>query len=282
VGQTAAEYAQEVNKAQETVRVPPPPAESDGGAGGKEAPNPLELVMHEFFAAVAAGDVAKVFKMIQNGVHPDGTDKEGNTALVIAVSLGLNHVVEALIESGCNLNAANAAGETALALARRADASAVIKGEYHGHRKALVELLEAKGAGEDASAFTSIHTLKATLPSPHKPASADPLQLHATPSPERPATAAERPATAASAATTRPSTAATRPGSASKRPGTAKKFSTADLLKSASGLFSVFERSKAQEEVRRLEDDVRGVEKVRFQRVTTPALHSLPLACPCY
>ena len=71
------------------------------------------------------------------------------------------------------------------------------------------------------------------------------------------------PGTAASAAATRPSTASTRPGSAVKRPGTAKKFSTAELLKSASGLFSVFERNKAQEEVRRLEDDVKGVEKVQ-------------------
>lgn len=59
------------------------------------------------------------------------------------------------------------------------------------------------------------------------------------------------------------STAKTRPGSATKRPGTAKKFSTSDLIKSASGLFSVFDRNKAQEEVRKLEADVKGVEKVQ-------------------
>lgn len=262
VGQTAAEYAKDVNK----DKVAPPKEghqpPSQDAAEPSEPPNPLELVLQEFFAAVTAGDVAKVFKMIQNGVHPDVTDKGGNTALVLAVSLGLNSVADALIESGCNLNAANSDGETALALARRADASAVIKGEYHVHRKALVETLEVRGAGEDPSIFVNIHTVKSSSPPQAK--SADPLQLHSTPSPERPSTAADRPATAASAATTRPSTASTRPGSASaKRPGTAKKFSTSDLLKSASGLFSVFERSKAQEEVRRLEDDVRGVEKVQ-------------------
>lgn len=79
----------------------------------------------------------------------------------------------------------------------------------------------------------------------------DPLDL-STPLPQRPTTAAER-----------PSTAKTRPGSATKRPGTAKKFSTQDLIKSATGLFSVFDRNKAHDEVRKLEEDVKGVEKVQ-------------------
>ena len=79
----------------------------------------------------------------------------------------------------------------------------------------------------------------------------DPLDL-STPLPQRPTTAAER-----------PSTAKTRPGSATKRPGTAKKFSTQDLIKSATGLFSVFDRNKAHYEVRKLEEDVKGVEKVQ-------------------
>jgi regulator of protease activity HflC (stomatin/prohibitin superfamily) len=51
--------------------------------------------------------------------------------------------------------------------------------------------------------------------------------------------------------------------SASRRPATAKKFTSSDLLKSASGLFSVFDRNKAQDEVRKLEEDVKGVEKVQ-------------------
>ena len=49
---------------------------------------------------------------------------------------------------------------------------------------------------------------------------------------------------------------------ARRRPATAKKFTSSDLLKSASGLFSVFDRNKAQDEVRKLEEDVKGVEKV--------------------
>ena len=110
LGQTAAEYAKAVSK----DRAAPPPEDARPAAGdrapGSEPLNPLELVMQEFFAAVAAGDVAKVYKMIQNGVHPDVTDKSGSTALVLAVSLGLSHVADALIDSGCNLNAANAAG----------------------------------------------------------------------------------------------------------------------------------------------------------------------------
>ena len=36
-----------------------------------------------------------------------------------------------------SVNAATASGETALGLARRSDTSALIKGEYNGHWKAL-------------------------------------------------------------------------------------------------------------------------------------------------
>jgi len=63
--------------------------------------SPLDLVKREFFAAVVGGDVAKVFKMIKDGMHPDVTDKDGNTALVVGVCLGHNSVANVLIDSGC-------------------------------------------------------------------------------------------------------------------------------------------------------------------------------------
>ena len=240
VGQTAAEYAKELNN-----DMPEAPASAGKQEAASETLNPLELVKKEFFAAVVGGDVAKVFKMIKDGMHPDVTDKDGNTALVLATGSGHSSVANALIDSGCNLNAANSAGETALAIARRADLTALMKGEYNGHLVALVQLLESKGAGEDASVFTSIHTQQPAVKTP--PRTADPLEL------DRPSTSGAE----------RPGTAKTRPSSASRRPATAKKFSTSDLLKSASGLFSVFDRNKAQDEVRRLEEDVKGVEKVQ-------------------
>ena len=123
-----------------------------------------------------------------------------------------------------------------------------LQGEYNGHLMEMVRLLEDKGAGEDANIYNNIHTHKPALPpTPTSKPSKNEDEL------QRPATAAERPSSASK----------TRPASATKRPMTAKKFSTSDLIKSASGLFSVFERNKAQEEVRKLEEDVKSVEKVQ-------------------
>ena len=116
VGQTAAEYVKALNKDKAEAA----PAASGEQEQAQEPLNPLELVKKEFFAAVLGGDVAQVFKMIRAGMHPDVTDKDGNTGLVLATGQGHSGVANALIDTGCNLNAANGAGETALAIARRA------------------------------------------------------------------------------------------------------------------------------------------------------------------
>ena len=216
----------------------------------------LELVKREFFAAVVAGDVVRVVGMIKEGMNPDATDKDGSTGLLLAAGKCHQGVCQALIDSGCNLNAAQPkTRETALALARRKDAAAILHGEYNGHWLALVDLLERAGAGTDASRFASIHT-----------AAGDGAGRAGAETAARPATAAGKgkgPGSVGGAA--RPGTASGgRPASASKRPGTAiGRFTTGDVLKAASGLFSVFDRNKAQEEVKRLEADVRGVDKVQ-------------------
>jgi hypothetical protein len=116
VGQTAAEYVKALNKGKAEAA----PAAASEKEEAQEPLNPLELVKKGFFAAVLGGDVPQVFKMIRAGMHPDVTDKDGNTALVLATAKGHSGVANALIDSGCNLNAANGAGETALAIARRA------------------------------------------------------------------------------------------------------------------------------------------------------------------
>ena len=84
--------------------------------------------------------------MIREGMNPDATDKDGSTGLLLAAGRCHQGVCQALIDSGCNLNAAQPkTRETALALARRKDAAAILHGEYNGHWLALVDLLERAG-----------------------------------------------------------------------------------------------------------------------------------------
>ena len=240
--------------------------------------NPLEAVKRDFFAAVMAGDVVKVHKMIKGGMHPDAVNADGETGLVLAVTNGLNASAEALIDSGCNLNAGNKAGETAVTIARCSHAVALIKGQCTRSSAALVALLERHGATPQPSLYITIHTRKSgggdgssggelrgaeqppssassPPPPPHRPSTSAPEQRAATSSSSiRPGTGgSNRPSTAAS---NRPSTAA------SKRPS-AGRMTAADMLKAASGLFSVFDRNKAGEEVRRLEDDIKDAGEVQ-------------------
>jgi hypothetical protein len=242
--------------------------------------NPLEAVKRDFFAAVVAGDVVKVQKMIKGGMHPDAVNGDGETGLVLAVTNGLNASAEALIDSGCNLNAGNKAGETAVTIARCSHAVALVKGQCTRSSAALVALLERHGATPQPSLYITIHTRKsgggdgssggearvgeqaASSPSP------------ASPPPHRPSTSAseQRPATSSTSicagtgtgGTNRPSTAASnRPSTAASKRPSAGRMTAADMLKAASGLFSVFDRNKAGEEVRRLEDDIKDAGEVQ-------------------
>lgn len=52
--------------------------------------------------------------LLFNGAAVNGTDKERNTPLILAANLGFSDGVRLLIQRKANVNAANAAGETAL------------------------------------------------------------------------------------------------------------------------------------------------------------------------
>ncbi len=245
--------------------------------------NPLEAVKRDFFAAVMAGDVVKVQKMIKGGMHPDAVNADAETALVLAVTNGLNASAEALIDSGCNLNAGNKAGETAVTIARCSHAVALIKGQCTRSSAALVALLERHGATAQPSLYITIHTRKSgggdgssggEARVGEEAAGSSPSA--ASPPPHRPSTSAseQRPETSNSSiwagtgtgtgGSKRPSTAASnRPSTAASKRPSAGRMTAADMLKAASGLFSVFDRNKAGEEVRRLEDDIKDAGEVQ-------------------
>jgi uncharacterized protein len=67
-------------------------------------------------AAAAAGDVARVKKLLASGVFVDARDDEDYTALMVAAGAGHRDVFEALLRAGADPSL-DAFGETALTLA---------------------------------------------------------------------------------------------------------------------------------------------------------------------
>lgn len=70
--------------------------------------------MHCLAAAVAAQREAIVRTLLSHGVAADTPLAGGGTALMIAAALGLQRIVEALLEAGANVNAADGQGATPL------------------------------------------------------------------------------------------------------------------------------------------------------------------------
>lgn len=62
----------------------------------------------------ARRDLIWVRFLTQKGANPNIRDKEGNTPLQIAASLGFQEAVEVLIKAGANIDDTNVAGETPL------------------------------------------------------------------------------------------------------------------------------------------------------------------------
>ena len=73
------------------------------------------------------GNLKIVKKLITAGVEIDATDKDGNTALLIASKLGYDKVVEFLVESNADINVQDNLGWTSLMRAVNANHPKVVR-----------------------------------------------------------------------------------------------------------------------------------------------------------
>lgn len=83
----------------------------------------------ELWEAVFAGDLAQMRRALELGADPDGRFPGLQTTLLMHMA-GSDHLVEKarlLIAFGANVNAVNEVGQTALALAARNNAPAMIR-----------------------------------------------------------------------------------------------------------------------------------------------------------
>ena len=74
---------------------------------GEDGRTPLEL-------AVAEGQLALAYVLLQEGADPNAPGQAGKTPLMLAADGGHTELVDALLESGADVETANNAGETAL------------------------------------------------------------------------------------------------------------------------------------------------------------------------
>ena len=75
---------------------------------------------------VRRGDIPYLTYLLQKGANPDLRNGKGETALLIAASLGRGDLIDLLIKGGANPNLGNSSGETALIRAvQRRDLSMV-------------------------------------------------------------------------------------------------------------------------------------------------------------
>jgi ankyrin repeat protein len=108
----------------------------------------------DFFTAIQRDNGAVVTELLNRGFDPDSVDGSGQPALIVAVKLQSMRAVQALLQHpGLNMEAANAAGETALMLA-------ALKGDL-----ATSRLLLDRGAKVDRAGWSPIH-YAATGPEP--------------------------------------------------------------------------------------------------------------------
>jgi hypothetical protein len=80
----------------------------------------------EFFAAVEAGDIAVVQRLLDNGQPVDARDQDGRTALTQAILRSDARMVSVLIARGANPRAVDKSGRTPLDYAADANSSAVL------------------------------------------------------------------------------------------------------------------------------------------------------------
>ena len=87
--------------------VPLPATLSIRPTPGEDGRTPLEL-------AVADGQLALAYVLLQEGADPNKPDQAGKTPLMVAVDGGHAELVDALLQAGADVATANNAGETAL------------------------------------------------------------------------------------------------------------------------------------------------------------------------
>ena len=73
----------------------------------------------DLIGAAKMGDTPSLVHLVGKGASVDTTDIEGNTLLMLAARDGHGDLVQLLINHRAKLNARNAAGDTALALAAK-------------------------------------------------------------------------------------------------------------------------------------------------------------------
>jgi hypothetical protein len=80
------------------------------------------------FKAAEENQADTVEEIFKNGLHPDATDKFGNSVIVIAATMGSLDVVKSAVAAGCDVNKPASSGETALALAKKGLTHAIVRG----------------------------------------------------------------------------------------------------------------------------------------------------------
>ena len=83
--------------------------------------SPAPLVYETLLQAVSAGKVYAALEMIKGGKKDDVLNEEGKNALLVASESGQPQVISVLADSGADLLARDALGNTALHLAARAN-----------------------------------------------------------------------------------------------------------------------------------------------------------------
>ena len=88
--------------------------------------------MQDFFDSARDGNISDVKKRLDDGVHKDSQDENGDTALICASDSGHEAVCELLITRGCNVDMKDNGGWTAL-----------MRASHNGHIPVVISLIEA-------------------------------------------------------------------------------------------------------------------------------------------
>ena len=84
--------------------------------------------------AAGSGEQGIVKALLERGISPNATDRQGNTALHSAAAMGRTEIVVYLMDKGADVNAVNLYGDSPL---ERASAN---------HQQQVIQFLSAKGA----------------------------------------------------------------------------------------------------------------------------------------
>lgn len=138
----------------------------------------LDFSVDDYFKAAREGNLEAVSRFLDAGMNVDATDAAGNTALLAASEAGQGHVVSELLARGANKNLARPNGDTSLLLAAR-------QGNAQSVQSLLVAGADAQVASENkltplAEATLAGHASAVNLLAPHSRPSLDyALQLAA-------------------------------------------------------------------------------------------------------